>query len=139
MKNILIVIIAFFYLAACSYKPILDQNQKFVQTPADEREAAIDKCMKDGDTYLKQYKAQRALKEAGRTAVIGSVVGAISGLLFGHTISSTLTSTVVGAGIGGAVGGLSVAGEGSVTPDQIKQNYVGNCLARQGYAIIGWQ
>ncbi len=134
-----IIIFLSLSMVACSYKPILDQNAKFNSTPKEEREAAVEKCTKDGDEYLKEVKKRRVVKETARKGVIGAVFGTIIGVIFGGNMSRIATSAAVGAGTGAAVGGLSVAGEGSVTPDQIKQNFVSNCLARQGYSIIGWE
>ncbi len=139
MLRIFIALFASLTLLSCSYKPILDQNEKYFQVGQEEAQKDIDKCTADGDEYLKQYKAQRAMKEAGRKAVIGAVVGAATGFIFGNNLKSLAIGTAVGAGIGAAAGGLGVAGEGKVTPDQIKQRYVSNCLVRKGYQVIGWQ
>ena len=89
--------------------------------------------------YLDKYKAERAMKEAGRKAVIGGVIGAAAGAIFGGGVKSALLGTAIGAGAGGAIGGLRVAGEDNVEPDVIKQRYITNCLGRKGYSIIGWR
>lgn len=138
-KKIIILFSSIALLSSCSYKPILDQNEKYFSVGQEEAQKDVNQCTKDADEYLKQYKLRRAAKEAGRKAVIGAVVGAATGFIFGNNLKSLAIGTAIGAGIGGAAGGLGVAGEGKVKPDQIKQRYVTNCLGRQGYSVIGWE
>lgn len=126
-------------LCACSYRPILDPHGKYKEVGKAQSEEDIDQCSNEADDYLDQYKAERAAREAGRKAIIGGVVGAGSGAIFGRTMKSTLIGSAVGAGIGAALGALSVAGEDKVTPDQIKQRYMINCLGQKGYSVIGWK
>lgn len=139
LKNFLVFISCFFFITSCSYRPILDQNAQFFLTSEEQKNQEIDKCMKDGDEYVKQFKARRAAKQAARKAVIGAVIGSAVGLIFGNNLKSIATGAAIGTGVGAASGALGVAGEGKVTPDQIKQRYVANCLARQGYQVIGWE
>ena len=139
LKIIITILTASALLSSCSYKPILDQNDKYFQVGKEYAQQDIDKCMADGDAYLKEYKLRRAAKEAGRKAVIGAVIGGVTGFLFGGNIRSLGMGTAIGTGVGAAVGGLGVAGEGKVSPDHIKQTYVSNCLGRQGYQVIGWE
>ncbi len=142
MKNIcknLINILICSSLISCSYRPILDQNEKYLQTGQTAAEEDINLCTTQADEYLKQYKAQRAAKEATRKGIAGAVIGGIFGFIFGNNAKSLLTGLAFGAGVGAASGALGVAGEGKITPDQIKQRYVTNCLSRKGYSVIGWQ
>ena len=134
----LVVVLAL--TASCSaYRPILDPHGKYKEVGKAQAEEDIDECSKEADEYLDQYKAERAAREAGRKAIIGGVIGAGSAALLGKTLRQGVISTAVGAAIGAAIGGLSVAGEDKVTPDQIKQRYMGNCLGQKGYSIIGWK
>ncbi len=127
-------------LGSCSsYRPIFDQNEKYLEVGEERAQKDFDICKKRADEYLDKYKAERAAKEAGRKAIIGGVVGAATGLIFGNTIKSTLIGTAIGAGVGAASGALSVAGEDKIKPDHIKQRYIANCLANAGYSIIGWR
>lgn len=126
-------------ISCSSYKPILDQNEKYRAVGEKQAQQDIDSCKKDADDYLDKYKAERAMKEAGRKAVIGGVIGAAAGAIFGGGVRSALVGTAIGAGAGGAIGGLSVVGEDNVEPDVIKQRYITNCLGRKGYSIIGWR
>lgn len=125
--------------ASCSYRPILDPHGRYKEVGKAQSEEDIDECSKEADDYLDQYKAERAAREAGRKAVIGGVIGAGSGALFGRTLKSGLVGAAVGAAIGAAAGALSVAGEDKVTPSQIKQRYMVNCLGMKGYSVIGWK
>jgi hypothetical protein len=129
-----------FLLVSCSaYHPILDPHGKYAEVGEAQAQEDVDQCEKEASDYLDKYKAERALREAGRKAVIGGVIGAGSGLLFGSNLKSGLIGTAVGAGIGAAIGSLSVLGEDKVTPDEMKQRYVGKCLAQRGYSVIGWK
>ena len=138
MKKLAISLLIFALLSCASYKPILDQNEKFLSTADEQRQHEIAQCKKEADDYLDQIKAERAAREAGRNAIIGGVVGTAIGALSGKGLKSTLIGTAFGAGLGAAVGALSVAGEDKVKPDVIKQRYVANCLAKKGYSVIGW-
>ncbi len=138
MKKFIILLATLSLFACSSYRPILDQNEKYLQVGKDEAQKDIESCKKSADEYLDQFKAERAAKEAGRKAVIGGVVGAGVGLLKGRNLKSTLVGTAIGAGAGAVIGGLSVLGEDKVKPDQMKQRYISNCLAKKGYSVIGW-
>jgi len=139
LKFFITILSSLALLSSCSYKPILDQNEKYFQSGKEVTQQDIDKCVAAGDAYLKEYKARRAAKEAGRKAVIGAVIGSVTGFLFGGNLRSFGIGAAVGTGVGALAGGLGVAGEGKVSPDHIKQTYVSNCLARQGYSVIGWE
>ncbi len=142
MKKLLKISIIFLTslsLFCCSYKPILYQNAAYTKSGEEKVQQEIDFCTKEASDYLDKYKKERAMKEAGRKAVIGSVIGAASGFIFGHNLKSLIVGTAIGAGIGGASGALGVAAEGHVSPDRIKQNYITTCLANKGYQVIGWQ
>ena len=126
-------------LSACSsYRPILEENEHYRAVGKERSQRDIDDCKKEADEFFNRYKAERAVKEAGRKAVIGGVVGAASGAIWGKNLKSTLIGTGVGAAVGGALGGLSVFGEDKVKPDQMKQRHMAKCLARKGYEVAGW-
>ena len=136
MKNILSVTLIFLILS-CSYSPILDENVKYRNTPEEIVERDIDNCTQRAENYLKGRKMKRAGKAAVRKGAIGAFFGAIFGIFTGD-IDRVVKGAATGAAVGGVVGAGSVAGQGSVTPDQIKQNYINNCLARKGYVVLGW-
>ncbi len=138
MKNFLKIFIIFL-LASCSYRPILDPHGKYKEVGAAQAQDDIDECDEEADDYLDQFKAERAAREAARKAIIGGVVGAGTGLIFDRTLKGSLIGSAIGAGIGAAAGALSVAGEDKVSPSELKQRYMINCLARKGYSVIGWK
>lgn len=138
MKKILSISVIFI-LISCSYKPILDDNYKYLNTPQEKTEKTIENCEKRAKNHLKGIKARRAGKEAVRKGAIGTFFGSIFGFLIGGNVSSLARGAAVGGGVGAATGAASVAGEGKVKPDQIKRRYVTNCLAREGYSVIGWE
>lgn len=126
-------------LASCSYRPIFDLNEKYKIAGETQAQKDADLCIKEADDHLKESKKRRIVKEGGRQAVWGSVFGAIFGFLIGGDTQGLITGTVAGAGIGAVAGAGGVASEDNLTPDQMKQRLVTNCLNRQGYQVIGWE
>ncbi|NBV05884.1 MAG: cell envelope biogenesis protein OmpA [Proteobacteria bacterium] len=140
LLKILTIFFTIISLASCSsYKPILYQNQTYLENGKEVADKEVERCNSEAKEYLKQFKARRAAKEAGRNAVIGGVIGTASGAIFGRTLKSTLIGTAIGAGFGAAMGALSVAGEDKVKPDQMKQRFVARCLSQKGYEVLGWE
>ena len=138
MKILCIFLLIFSLTSCASYKPILDQNEKFLTSDEVERQKEISSCKSEADEYLDKLKTTRAAREAGRKAIIGGVVGTAVGALSGRNLKSTLIGAGIGAAAGAIIGGLSVASEDKVKPDAIKQRYISNCLAKKGYSVIGW-
>ena len=126
-------------IASCSYRPVLAPNTKFTSVGNEKANQDVDLCIADADEYLRQYKMQKIAKESARKAAIGAGVGAISGVLSKGNLKSTLTGGLVGAGVGAIIGAAMSAGEDKITPDQMKQKYVNQCLANEGYSVLGWQ
>ncbi len=138
MKKIISLFLVF-AIAACSYKPVFSPNQKYRAVGKEQADLDAKACSKEADEYLKEYKMRHALKESGRKAVVGTLVGAATGLISGGNLRSTLGGGLIGAGVGAVYGGGSVLAGDKLTPDQVKQRYVTNCLAGKGYDIIGWE
>lgn len=90
----------------------------------------MDKCIADADAYLKSSKGKQVAKGAGGGAAIGAAMGAVTGLFTGNLGGSLVRGGAVGAAGGAAYGGMS--------PDEVKHRYVNQCLADQGYQVIGW-
>lgn len=126
MKKIFILIL----LIGCASKPKLYPNAHYKMTGKEKAQTAINQCMKESEEYLKNSKTKQVGKSAGVGAAIGAAWGAVSGLFTGNYGRGL----VRGATVGGAVGATS----GALSPDQIKQRYVNQCLADQGYQVIGW-
>jgi len=125
-------------ISCSSYRPIFEQNSKFMEVGEDKANEDFKLCKKAAEDYLDKYKAERAAKEAGRKAVIGGVIGTATGAIWGRGLKSALSGSLIGAGVGAAIGGLSVLGEDKVSPDKMKQRYIINCLGQKGYSVIGW-
>lgn len=117
-------------IVGCASKPTLYPNSHYKSVGKDKAEAAIKQCMKDSEVYLQNSKAKKVGKSAGVGAAIGATWGAVTGLFTGDYGRAM----VRGATVGGAVGATS----GALSPDQIKQRYVNQCLAEQGFQVIGW-
>jgi hypothetical protein len=135
----LISLFALLALVSCSYRPILDPNQRYRDVGKEQADVDINVCLADADEYLKQYKMAKIAKETGRKAAIGAGIGAVTNAISKGNLQSTLAGGLIGAGVGAIVGAAFSAGEDKITPDQIKQRYVNNCLASKGYNVLGWQ
>ena len=119
-----------FVLAACASKPQLYPNDKLKTVGKEAAQKDVDKCIADADEYLESSKGKQVAKGAGAGAAIGAAVGAIGGLFTGDVGGSLVRGTAIGGGAGAA--------GAAVSPDQIKRNYVNQCLADQGYRVLGW-
>lgn len=115
---------------SCASKPKLYPNEKLKSVGKKAAQKDIDRCIADADAYLESSKGKQIAKGAGSGAVIGGAMGAVSGLFTGNLGGGLIRGGAIGAAGGGAVGGLS--------PDQVKRNYTNQCLAEQGYQVIGW-
>lgn len=127
-KIILLVSILVFY--SCASKPQLYPNSKLKQVGKQEAKKDIDSCIADADEYLKSSKGKNIAKGAGAGAAIGAAMGAVGGMLTGNFGGGLMRGGAIGAAGGGTAGAL--------TPDQVKRNFVNQCLGDKGYQVIGW-
>ena len=81
----------------------------------------FDACSKKAEQYLN--------KRAENGAVIGGVIAGITGAAGGHMGAGALAGSAVGENTGGP-------GKGN-DRDQIKQDYVNQCLKNRGYSAVG--
>ncbi len=139
MKKIFSVLFISLLISSCSYEPVLDENQKYRITPQEQIDEDIEKCMERADNHLKGRKLKKAGKEAVRKGGIGAFIGGVFGFLVGGDSGGLVRGAAIGGGVGAAAGAGSVAGEGSLTKDQIKQRYVNRCLNEKGYSVLGWE
>lgn len=128
MKNSWLVLLL--VLGACASKPKLYPNDKLKEVGKEAAQKDIDKCIADADEYLEGSEGKKIAKSAGAGAAIGATIGAIGGALTGDFGGSLVRGAAVGTGAG-AVGG-------ALSPDELKQRYVNQCLADQGYRVLGW-
>lgn len=129
MRLLLLIVISVSFIG-CSSRPKLYPNQKLKNSGKEVAEKDIDRCIEDGDEYLESSKGKKIAKGAGAGAAIGGAIGAVGGMFTGNLGRGL----VRGGAIGAAAGGTSSA----LSPDQIKRNFVNQCLADQGYQVIGW-
>lgn len=124
------ILILLTLVASCASKPKLYPNAHYKTVGKDKAQEAVNQCIKDAEEYLENSKSKQVGKSAGVGAAIGAAWGVVTGLFTGDYGRAM----VRGATVGGAVGATS----GALSPDQIKQRYVNQCLAEQGYHVIGW-
>ncbi len=117
-------------LLSCASKPKLYPNQKFKEVGKEIAQKDIDRCISEADEYLESSKGKNVAKGAGVGAAIGAAIGAVGGVFTGNVGSGLVRGGAMGAAGGGTAGAL--------TPDQIKHRYVNQCLAEQGYQVLGW-
>jgi len=115
---------------SCASKPKLYPNEKLKSVGKEASHKDIDQCIADADNYLESSKGKQVAKGAGAGAIVGAAMGGALGLFTGNLGSGLVRGGAIGAAGGGAAGALS--------PDQIKQRYVNQCLADKGYQVIGW-
>ncbi len=126
MKTLMLL----FLVAACASRPQLYPNSKLKEVGKAQGKKDIDQCVADADEYLESSKGKQVAKGAGAGAAVGAAIGAVGGLFTGNLGSGIVRGGAMGAAGGGAAGALS--------PDQVKKNYVNQCLADKGYQVIGW-
>lgn len=117
-------------LSACASRPQLYPNSKLKEVGKETAKADTDACIADADAYLKSSKGKNIAKGAGSGAAIGAAMGAVGGLFTGNLGGGLMRGGAIGAAGGGTAGAL--------TPDQVKQRFVNQCLSDKGYQVIGW-
>jgi hypothetical protein len=131
-----------FMLAAlpcsASYRPILDENDTYERAGAKKADKDIDSCISKADKHLAKHSSTRTKKAVGRSAGLGASMGALGGLLSGSP-TGAVKGSVRGAASGAGSTAIVEGSRDGLTPDQMKQNYVRNCLEKQGYKILGWE
>ncbi|MCB0350918.1 MAG: hypothetical protein KDD38_07030, partial [Bdellovibrionales bacterium] len=127
MKALIAISFTIIFITGCASSPKLYPNETYKKNPQ-AAQAAIDMCMSDAETYLKSSKGKQITKGAGAGAIIGGAMGAVSGLFTGNVAR--------GAAQGAAVGGAGGAAGGAISPDQLKRNYVNQCLGEKGYRVL---
>jgi outer membrane lipoprotein SlyB len=128
MKYVLFA--ALLIMTACASRPQLYPNQKLKRVGKETAKKDIDKCIAEADDYLESSKGKKIAKGAGAGAAIGAAMGAVGGMFTGNMGRGLVRGGAIGAAGGGTAGALS--------PDQIKQRYVNQCLAEKGYRVLGW-
>lgn len=138
MKIILGLGVLSLAIGCSSFRPIVDENAQYERMGTSRAESEIDSCMAKADRYLESHKKDRMLKEAGRGAATGAVVGGIFGALSGNA-GNALGGAAIGAGVGATGKVIGESTKDKLSPDELKQNYVTNCLKRKNLVVIGWK
>jgi outer membrane lipoprotein SlyB len=139
IKLIFFSLLAIYFTGCATYRPILDENEKYQSVGEERAEKDIDVCLTSADRYLKKHKAELTNKKAGRQAVSGAAVGGIIGAIAGQNVGGALIGAGAGAAIGAGGAYADDATEDNLKPDELKQSYVTNCLSRKQYNVIGWK
>lgn len=126
MKFLLIL----FMVISCASRPQLYPNQKLKDTGKEAAKKDVDLCIADAENYLESSKGKQVAKGAGAGAAVGAAMGAVAGAFTGNFGRGLMRGGAIGAAGGGAAGAM--------TPDQVKRNFVNQCLADKGYRVIGW-
>lgn len=126
MKYLLLLLV----MTSCASRPQLYPNQKLKAVGKEESRKDVDACIADAETYLESSKGKQIAKGAGGGAAVGAAMGAVVGMFTGNLGRGLVRGGAIGAAGGGAAGAIS--------PDQLKRNYVNQCLADKGYRVIGW-
>ena len=129
MFKILLLAIAFTFVS-CASRPKLYPNEQYKAVGKKYAEKDVDECIEEGDDYMENGKGKQIAKGAGAGAALGVAFGAVTGMFTGNMGSSAIR--------GGAVGGAVGATGGALSPDQVKRNFVNECLREKGYRVLGW-
>jgi uncharacterized membrane protein len=133
MKFLSVIILAILIsslISSCASRPQLYPNETYKKKGKTLAEQDIELCMKDADTFLESSKGKAMVKSAGAGALIGGAMGTVAGLFTGDIMRGAAQGAAMG-GAGGAVGG-------ALSPDQVKHNFVNQCLAEKCYNVLGW-
>lgn len=131
--NLLRALISAVFLLSClgcASSPQLYPNKKYQDVGKDQANQDIQDCQTRADNYVSSGKGRAIASDAGAGAVVGSAAGAVLGL-FSHNVA-------MGALEGGGAGAAGGAAAGAMSPDQVKRNFVNQCLKDRGYQVIGW-
>jgi uncharacterized protein YcfJ len=139
LRSALFALTALSFFSCASYRPILDENQKYSAVGETKAESDIDTCMTRADAYLAKHQNERTSKAVGRGAVGGAIIGGVLGAVSGQGVKGLAGGAAMGAAGGAAGSYLGEKTKDNLSPDALKQKYVANCLERQQYQVIGWK
>lgn len=127
MKYFLVVLL----LASCASRPQFYPNEKYQEVGKEGADRDVEECNQLADQYMESGKGKQIAKSAGSGAVIGAAAGAVAGLFTGNVGRSAV--------FGGAVGGAGGAAAGAMSPDEVRRNFMNQCLSDKGYKVMGWK
>ncbi|NUM88297.1 MAG: cell envelope biogenesis protein OmpA [Bdellovibrionales bacterium] len=123
--------VAALLISGCASRPQLYPNKKLQEAGREAAERDVESCERLADQYMTSGKGKDIAAGAGKGAVIGGVTGAVAGIFSGNAGRGAL----FGAAVGGTAGGTGAA----VSPDQVKRNFMNQCLEEKGYKVVGWR
>lgn len=121
---------------ACAPKrPVLYPNETVNDVGWDAAQRDVDECLKFADAY--GHGARPGQRTAASTAA-GGAMGGASGAAWGAIRGDAGGRAAAGAAAGASAGFLRGIFRWR-DPDPIQQRFVGVCLRKQGYEVIGWK
>jgi len=133
---LLLLASALLVLPSCAPKrPVLYPNETVNDVGWDAAQRDIDECVKFADAY--GLAPNPAVRTAASTAM-GGAMGGASGGAWGAIRGDAGGRAAAGAAAGASAGLLRGLFRWR-DPDPIQQRFVGVCLRRQGYEVIGWK
>jgi hypothetical protein len=120
-------------VACAAKRPVLYPNETLNQVGYEAAQRDVDECLGMAQAY--GLEANPAGKTAGSTAA-GSAVGAATAGAWGAVRGGAGSHAAAGAAAG-ATGGFLRGLFRWRNPDPIQARFVGVCLRRQGYEVIG--
>lgn len=127
-----VFLILFVFLSACASSPQLYPNSKLKKVGKEHANQDIAECQELASEYMSSGKGKDIAQGAGKGAMVGAATGAVFGALTGGGVAR-------GALFGGGVGAAGGAASAAASPDQVKRNFVNQCLHDRGYQVMGWK
>jgi len=123
-------------LAGCAPKrPVLYPNETVNDVGWDAAQRDVDECLEFADAYgVGADPAGRAASSTAKGGAVGGASGAAWGAIRGNAGSRAAAGAAAGASVGLLRGIFRWR-----DPDPIQQRFVGVCLRKQGYEVIGWK
>lgn len=127
--------VALLAIGCAAKRPVLYPNETVNNVGWDAARRDVDECLKFAEAY--GLEANPAGRAATSTAV-GGVMGGASGGAWGAIRGDAGSRAAAGAAAGASVGLIRGIFRWR-DPDPIQQRFVGVCLRKQGYEVIGWK
>ncbi len=136
LRALMLVAAAALLVSGCAAKrPILYPNETVNNVGWDAAERDVEECLKFAAAYgLEPSRAGRAATSTAKGGALGGASAGAWGAVRGHAGSHAAAGAAAGASAGFLRGLFRWR-----DPDPIQQRFVGICLHKQGYEVIGWK
>ena len=132
---VLAAVVALLAAGCAPKRPVLYPNETVNDVGWAAAEADVEECLKFAAAYgLEPNRAGRAATSTARGGAVGGAAGGAWGAVRGDAGSHAAAGAAAGASAGFLRGLFRWR-----DPDPIQQRFVGICLRRQGYEVIGWR